>query len=66
MASALLGDRVVLNSVTIEDDQIVVDMVTLGPDDPQCCPRMRVVNTYALQDGELVEISSQEKSRLDS
>lgn len=49
-----LGDRVQINSVAIENGQIVVDMVTAGPDDPQCCPSQQVVQTYALQGEELV------------
>ena len=63
VSSTLLGDRAVLNSVTIQDNQIVVDMVTQGPDDPMCCPSTRVVNTYALQDGQLVEVSSEVMGR---
>ena len=58
VAVTSLGDRVQVNSVAIEDNQIVVDMVQSGPNDPMCCPSEHVVNTYALQDGELVEISS--------
>ncbi|MEJ2735224.1 MAG: META domain-containing protein [Anaerolineae bacterium] len=49
-----LGDRVQINSVAIEDNQIAVDMVTHGPDDPMCCPTLQVVQTYALQGEELV------------
>jgi heat shock protein HslJ len=52
-----LGDRVQINSLAIEDNQIVVDMVTHGPDDPMCCPTQQVVQTYALQGEELVQTS---------
>ncbi len=58
VATISLGDRVQVNSVAIEDNQIVVDMVQSGPNDPMCCPSEHVVNAYALQDGELVEASS--------
>jgi hypothetical protein len=51
-----LGDRVQINSLTIQDGQIVVDMVTHGPDDPMCCPTQQVVETYELQGYELVKI----------
>ena len=52
-----LGDRVQINSLAIEDNQIVVDMITHGPDDPMCCPTQQVVQTYALQGEELVQTS---------
>lgn len=52
-----LGDRVQINTLSIQDDEIVVDMVTHGPDDPICCPTQQVVQTYALQGEELVQTS---------
>jgi hypothetical protein len=48
-----------VNSVEIsENGTIVVDMVEAGEDDPLCCPTQHVINLYALQNGELVEVSS--------
>ena len=58
-AATYLGDRIVINSLTIVDGQIVVDMVVQGPEDPFCCPTQAVVQTYALQGAELVQISSE-------
>jgi hypothetical protein len=52
-----LGDRVQINSLAVEGDEIVVDMVTHGPDDPMCCPTQQVVQTYALQGEELTRTS---------
>ena len=52
-----LGDRVQITSVSIENGKILVDMVTHGPEDPQCCPTQQVVQTYALQGDELVQTS---------
>jgi hypothetical protein len=52
-----LGDRVQINSVAIQNGEIVVDMVTHGPNDPQCCPTQQVVQTYALQGDQLVQTS---------
>jgi len=57
VAWTYLGDRVQINSLSIQDDEIVVDMVTQGPDDPMCCPTQQVVRTYALQGEELVQTS---------
>jgi heat shock protein HslJ len=59
VASTFLGDRVQINSVTIENNQIVVDMVQAGPDDPLCCPSQQVVKTYELPGDQLVETSSE-------
>lgn len=47
-ASTLLGDRVKLESLVIEDGTIVVDMLTQGPDDPLCCPTQEVTRRYSL------------------
>jgi hypothetical protein len=30
---------------------------SIAPDDPFCCPTQHVLNTYAVQNGELVEVS---------
>ena len=62
VAIASLGDRVIINSVAIEDNKIIVDMVTQDDDDPMCCPTQQVINTYELQGNELVEISSEAAS----
>lgn len=56
VATTGLGDRVSINSLTIENNQVVVDMITQGPDDPMCCPTQQVVVAYELQDGALVEV----------
>ncbi len=62
VATTLLGDRVRVNSITIENGEIEVDMVQAGPNDPACCPSRHVVKTYALQGDQLVETSSREVS----
>ncbi len=59
MARILLGDRVQIKSMHIENGEIIVDMLTQGPDDPMCCPTQYVSNRYALESGELVLISSE-------
>lgn len=59
IAAIALGDRIQINSINIEENQIVVDMIAAGPDDPLCCPTQHVINTYELQDGTLVETSSE-------
>jgi heat shock protein HslJ len=58
-ATQLLGDRVQVNSLSIEDGEIIVDVITHGPDDPMCCPTQQVVQTYELRDNELVQTSEE-------
>jgi hypothetical protein len=59
VASTMLGDRVQINSIAIENNQIVVDMVQAGPNDPMCCPTQHVIKTFAVQGDQLMELSSQ-------
>ncbi|MCS6826080.1 MAG: META domain-containing protein [Caldilinea sp.] len=54
VASAPLGDRVEVQQLSIVDDQITLTMLTLGPDDPICCPSQRVSQTYAWENEALV------------
>jgi peptidoglycan/xylan/chitin deacetylase (PgdA/CDA1 family) len=54
VATAFLGDRVIIRSMTIESGQIVLEFITQGPDDPMCCPNMDRRQVYALEDNNLV------------
>ena len=55
IATTNLGNRVKLNSVTIDNNQIVVDMITHGPNDHPCCPSERIIRTYNLENNQLVQ-----------
>ena len=59
MATTLMGDRVQINSLSIQGGEIVVDMITHGSDDPMCCPTQHVVQTFELRDGQLVQTSGE-------
>ncbi len=59
VAATSLGDRVQINSVEIVDGVVVVDMITHGEEDPLCCPTQQVINTYQIQEGELILSDSQ-------
>jgi heat shock protein HslJ len=59
VATTLMGDRVQINSLSIEGGEIVVDMITHGSDDPMCCPTQHVVQTFELRDGQLVQTSGE-------
>ena len=58
LATKHLGDRVKINSVTIQDNRIAVDMITQGPQDPMCCPTQHVVQYYQLEGDQLVQVQS--------
>jgi len=59
IATTLLGDRVKINSLTVNENGVIaIDMITHAPDDPLCCPSQRVLQTYVVQRGELVEGST--------
>ena len=51
-----LGDRVDIKSIAIKSGVIVVDMLTHGSDDAQCCPTVRKTQQYRLDGGRLVRV----------
>jgi hypothetical protein len=57
VATTLLGDRAQVQSLTIEEGQIAVKMVTHGPDDPMCCPTQEVEQIYELEGDQLLQTS---------
>ncbi|MFN2236007.1 MAG: DUF4377 domain-containing protein [Anaerolineales bacterium] len=58
LAHIQLGDRIETKSLLIENGEIVVDMITQGPEDAMCCPTQYVSNRYILENGELVLVRS--------
>ena len=52
--TALLGDRVAVHAVDIEQEQIVVAMTTHGPGDPLCCPTTETKKRFAVQGNRLI------------
>ena len=61
VSTTLIGDRTQIKALQIVDGQIVLDIVTQGPDDAQCCPSLLVHQLYALENDELVQVSSEEQ-----
>ena len=57
VSSAPLGDRVVVQSLAIADNQITVELLTHGADDPLCCPTQATTQVYELQDETLVLVA---------
>jgi hypothetical protein len=56
VASKELGDRIIINSVTINSGQIVIDMIVQGPDEPLCCPTQKQIVKCKLEKNELKEM----------
>lgn len=60
VATTGTGDRSPALALVIENNQLMVDYLTQGPDQPMCCGNLRVVDTYALEGNKLSQISHQE------
>jgi hypothetical protein len=43
-----LGDRVPINTLTIQDERVTVDMIVHGPQDPLCCASLPTTQTFRL------------------
>jgi D-alanyl-D-alanine carboxypeptidase len=54
-----IEDRIQVRLATIEDRQIVLDIITEGPGDVACCGSHKAHKTYALQEGRLVETAAE-------
>ena len=57
-ASAFLGDRVRIETLAIQDGEIVVQLIGHGPDDPLCCPTQKVRRAFQLVGSTLEEVPS--------
>lgn len=60
-APGFLGDRVDVQALRIERDELVVDLVVQGENDPLCCPTRPVTYRFRLANNELVEITGQRR-----
>jgi heat shock protein HslJ len=56
-----MGDRIEMLKQAIEAGQVTASIVTQGPDDPMCCPTLKLNKTLALQEGMLAEVGSEEQ-----
>ena len=59
VATTVVGDRIGLNQIAIADNEIVLDLVTQGEDEPMCCGTQRMSVRFALEDDQLVAASSE-------
>jgi heat shock protein HslJ len=60
----MLGDRIGVKSVKIDNGQVVADIVGQGTGDTACCGTWNIRKVLALKDGKLAEQSSQEVSKV--
>jgi len=58
--AVLIGDRTQIKAAAIVDGAIELEIVTQGPNDALCCPTQKVAKRYALQDGVLTEVASED------
>jgi heat shock protein HslJ len=59
VATTYVGDRIVVNSLNVASNGLIeLDAVKQGPEDPLCCPSERVLERYALANGELIFVES--------
>jgi heat shock protein HslJ len=55
--SVWIEDRIQIISVAIEDGQVMLEVTAEGPGDAACCKTYKTQKTYAVQDGQLTELS---------
>lgn len=65
VANILLGDRINLTTLSIQDNQIVVGMTQQGENDPACCPTQRVLSVFARNGDKLDLASSKEVGKVE-
>jgi hypothetical protein len=62
-----LGDRVVVNAITIESGIITLDMIVHAPGDGLCCPSLEKISNFRLFNNQLLEDGTvQEQACIDS
>ena len=57
VASTPLGDRVKIESLSINDRRIMVEMFVRGPGDPKDNPTLRVTRVFTFETGRLAEVT---------
>jgi hypothetical protein len=52
----VLGDRIDLKSILIQEGRVRIAYIGAGPDDAACCPSKKFDRAYALEAGQLIEV----------
>jgi len=53
----LLGDRIKINSMSVNDAKINLDMTVHQQNDPSCCPTKKVTKKFVFSNGNLTEVN---------
>jgi hypothetical protein len=51
-----LGDRKIINEISISEGQINLDIVIHGPNDPMCCPMLDTIMRFVLVDEKITPL----------
>jgi len=55
-----LGDRIAIDSLSIEARTVTLSLITAGPGDSLCCPTLHVRREYAFENGSFIELTVRE------
>lgn len=64
VATELLGDRVQLRSMRVENERLIVDTVAHGAADAVCCPTLKVQRAFVLDRNRLSEVNREESGTI--
>jgi heat shock protein HslJ len=64
LEAVILAGRSGVKSMALDGSQVVVDIVSHGPEDADCCPSWNMQVVYSLEDGQLVEKSRTERNQI--
>jgi hypothetical protein len=56
ISTLYLGDRIIIESGTIQNATITLSLIVQGPNDGLCCPSQKETRNYHLDGDQLVEI----------
>jgi hypothetical protein len=65
VATVLLGDRVGISSLEIDNGTVVADLVVAGPGDTACCPTHKERGVWRLEGRQLREISREARGTIE-
>lgn len=57
VATTMIGDRIRVTHLEFEGDEVIVEMITQGEDEPMCCPTEWARVSFGVVNGELLPIS---------
>ena len=64
LATTALGDRVKVRSAEVTGRRVVLEVLQAGPEDAACCPGQKMRRVFALEDGVMSEVSSEDHGRI--